>query len=300
MLGHHLMKARRAEPDIGSVAATLLPRGKSQFTVRRTTAPPGTGQSRGECMALMDGRAGYVTGAGAGIGEVIAKRVAAEGASVLVTDVDDAGGERVVQEITEAGGTASFLHVDVSNEDEVRAMITATTDRYGTLTFAVNNAGLGHPPAPLHELETERFDTIMSIDARGVFLGLKYAIAYMREHDIAGSIVNTASGVGLKASKGLAAYVTAKHAVVGLTRTAAIDYAEHGIRVNAVAPGAVKTPQMLAQDENLVAQYEALMPSKRMARPEEIGAVVAFLLSDEASYISSDIVEVDFAYMQSN
>ncbi|HLR96189.1 MAG TPA: SDR family NAD(P)-dependent oxidoreductase [Jiangellaceae bacterium] len=247
----------------------------------------------------MNGRVGYVTGASAGIGEAIAKRIAAEGASVLVTDVDDAGGERVVQEIKDAGGTASFLHVDVASEDQVKAMIATTVDRFGTLDFAVNNAGLGHLPVPLHELETERFDTIMSIDARGVFLGLKYAIAYMREHDIAGSIVNTASGVGLKASKGLAAYVTAKHAVVGLTRTAAIDYAEHGIRVNAVAPGSVKTPQMLAQGEELVAKYEQLMPSKRMARPEEIGAVVAFLLSDEASYISSDVVEVDFAYMQS-
>src|SRR5690625_494013 len=143
-------------------------------------------------MALMNGRVGYVTGASAGIGEAIAKRIAAEGASVLVTDVDDAGGERVVQEIKDAGGTASFLHVDVASEDQVKAMIATTVDRFGTLDFAVNNAGLGHLPVPLHELETERFDTIMSIDARGVFLGLKYAIAYMREHDIAGSIVNTA------------------------------------------------------------------------------------------------------------
>lgn len=251
-------------------------------------------------MALLDGRAGYVSGAGAGIGEAIARRIAAEGASVLVTDVDDAGGERVAQEIVAAGGAASFLHVDVSKEDDVKAMVAATVERYGTLDLAVNNAGLGHDPAPLHELDTALFDKIMSIDSRGVFLGLKHAIGYMREHGIAGSVVNTASGTGLKASKGLAAYVTAKHAVVGLTRTAAIDYAEHGIRVNAVAPGAVQTPQMLAQGQDLVATYDALMPSKRMARPEEIGAVVAWLLSDQASYVSSDIVEVDFAYMQSH
>ncbi|GEK81006.1 SDR family NAD(P)-dependent oxidoreductase [Agrococcus baldri] len=249
-------------------------------------------------MALMEGRAGFVTGAGAGIGEAIAKRIAAEGASVVVADVDDAGGERVVREITEAGGTASYLHVDVSSEDDVRAMVDAVVERYGTLDFAMNNAGIGHLPVPLHEMETAQYDKVMAIDARGVFLGLKYAIAYMREHDIAGSIVNTASGTGLKASKGLTAYVTSKHAAVGLTRMAAIDYAEHGIRVNAVAPGSVKTPQMVAQPADIVAGYEALMPSKRMARPEEIAAAVVWLLSDEASYVSGDIVEVDFGYLQ--
>ncbi|MET0822321.1 MAG: SDR family oxidoreductase [Aeromicrobium sp.] len=249
-------------------------------------------------MALLTGRSGYVTGAAAGIGEAIAKRLASEGASVLVTDVDDTNGDRVAKEIVDAGGQASFLHVDVSREDDVKAMVAKTVELFGTLDIAVNNAGMGHAPAPLHELDSQQFDRIMAIDARGVFLGLKHAIAYMREHDIAGSIVNTASGAGLKAVPDMSIYVAAKHAVVGLTRNAALDYAEHGIRVNAVAPGAIATPQMAAQGEDMVAVYGGMMPSKRMGRPDEIGAVVAFLLSDQASYVSGDTMEVDFAFMQ--
>jgi NAD(P)-dependent dehydrogenase (short-subunit alcohol dehydrogenase family) len=249
-------------------------------------------------MAWFQGRAGYVTGGASGIGEAIAKRLASEGASLVVADVNDDGGTRVVEEIAAAGGVASYQHADVSAEADVRAVIDATVERYGGLRIAVNNVGQGQMPAPLHEVDVATYDLLMATNLRSMFLGMKFAIPHMLD-GAGGSIVNTASGVGLKASKGLSVYTATKHGVVGLTRAAAIDYAEHGIRVNAVAPGTVATPQMLAHPPELLKQYEGLMPSGRIAKPSEIAAAVAWLLSDESSYVSGEVMPVDYAYLQS-
>jgi len=238
-----------------------------------------------------------VTGAGAGIGEAAAKKIAVDGGAVVVADVDDKGGQRVVEEIVAAGGKAAFIHIDVSQEGEAEKMVQFAIDTFGRLDGAVNNAGVGQPVKKIHEMSTADWDRIHSIDLRGAFFCMRAELKHFLEAG-AGVIVNTASGTGLKAAPGQGGYVAAKHGVVGLTKQASIEYVKDNIRVNAVAPGLVGTPQFRSYPEADQAMYSQLQPGGRVAEPEEIANVMAFLLSDEASFVSGDTVLVDAAYMQ--
>lgn len=238
-----------------------------------------------------------ITGAGSGIGEAAAKKVASEGGSVVVADMDDAAGARVVNEIETAGGTASFVHIDVSDEGDAEKLVKHAVDTYGRLDGAVNNAGVGQPVKKIHEMTTADWDRIHTVDLRGVFFGLRAQIAHFLTVG-GGVIVNTASGAGLKAGPGQGAYVAAKHGVVGLTKQAAIEYVTDGIRVTAVAPGLVATPQFHSYPQEAQEMYSQLQPGGRPAEPEEIANVMAFLLSDDASFISGEIVLVDAAQSQ--
>ncbi|MDV3124503.1 glucose 1-dehydrogenase [Mycobacterium sp. 21AC1] len=246
-----------------------------------------------------DSKVAVVTGAASGIGEATAKRLAEHGATVVVADIDEDGGDRVVTEITERGGNAVFRRTDVSLEEDVNSLIDFTVSTYGGLHLAHNNAAIGHVPTPLHELSTELFDTITGIGLRGTFFCMRAEIAHMIDHG-GGAIVNTASGAALKAASGLHAYVAAKHGVVGLTRNAGLDYARNSIRVNAVAPGTVQTPQMASFPQEMQDEWARIIPMGRMGRPEEVADVVAFLLSDAASFITATTVEIDGAYLQSS
>jgi NAD(P)-dependent dehydrogenase (short-subunit alcohol dehydrogenase family) len=238
-----------------------------------------------------------ITGAGSGIGEAAAKKVAEGGGSIVVADVDDAGGARVVSEIEAAGGKAAFVHVDVSAEGDADAMIAFAVDTFGRLDGAINNAGVGQPVKKIHEMTVGDWDRIHSIDLRGAFLCMRAEIQYFLSNG-GGAIVNTASGTGLKAAPGQGGYVAAKHGVIGLTKQAAIEYVKDGIRVNAVAPGLVATPQFRSYPADAQEMYSALQPGGRPAEPEEIANVMAFLLSDEASFVSGDTILVDAAFMQ--
>ncbi|RAV02806.1 SDR family NAD(P)-dependent oxidoreductase [Mycolicibacter senuensis] len=246
-----------------------------------------------------DSKVAVVTGAASGIGEATAKRLAEYGAKVVIADIDQDGAERVVAEITGSGGDAAFRRTDIAREDDVNSLIDFTVSTYGGLHLAVNNAAIGHTPTPLHELDTATFDTVTGIGLRGTFFCMRAEIAHMIGHG-GGAIVNTASAAGLKAAAGLHAYVATKHAVVGLTRNAGLDYANHGIRVNAVAPGTIETPQMASFPQELQDGWARLIPMGRMGVPREVADVVTFLLSDEASFVTATTLEIDGAYVQSS
>jgi NAD(P)-dependent dehydrogenase (short-subunit alcohol dehydrogenase family) len=246
-----------------------------------------------------ESKVAVVTGASSGIGEATAKRLAAHGAAVVIADIDEAGGERVVGEITGNGGRAAFRFTDVASEDDVHALMDFTVSTYGGLHLAHNNAAIGHMPTALHELSTDVFDSVTSIGLRGTFFCMRAEIAHMIDHG-GGAIVNTASAAGLKAASGVHAYVATKHAVVGLTRNAGLDYASDGIRVNAVAPGTIRTPLISDLPAELQERWTSTIPMGRMGSPEEVASVATFLLSDAAKFITATVVEIDGAYGQSS
>jgi NAD(P)-dependent dehydrogenase (short-subunit alcohol dehydrogenase family) len=238
-----------------------------------------------------------VTGGGAGIGEAAVKRLAVGGAAVVIADVDETAGARVASEVAAIGGRAAFTPVDVSKEADAEAMVRFAVDTYGRLDGAVNNAGTGQPISRLHEVSTETWDHVHSVDLRGVWLCMKAEITYFLTVG-GGAIVNTASVAAFRPAPGQGAYTAAKHGVVGLTSQAAIEYVKDGIRVNAVAPGLVGTPQFRSYPEDAQKLYTAIQPGGRPAEPLEIANAMAWLLSDEASFVSGATLLVDAAAMQ--
>ena len=249
----------------------------------------------------LDGKVALVTGGASGIGRATALACAREGARLVIADLHEDGGQQTVHLITEKGGDAIFVQADVSSVAAVEAMIRTAVDTYGRLDCAHNNAGIGsRPRAPLHECPEDTWDRVLSINLKGVWLCMKYEIIQMLTQS-SGAIVNTASIMGLVGSwSGTAAYNASKHGVVGLTKTAALEYATAGIRVNAVCPGYIRTPLIedaLTSNPALEAQIVARHPVGRMGRPEEIAAAVVWLCSDAASFVTGHTMTVDGGYV---
>jgi NAD(P)-dependent dehydrogenase (short-subunit alcohol dehydrogenase family) len=242
---------------------------------------------------LLAGRAGLVTGAASGIGRACAIRFAQEGAAVIVADLERArsGGEETVRAIEQAGGRAEFAACDVSSAEDNEALVARVLERYGRLDFAHNNAGIGVHKL-LHETADEDFDATIAVNLRGTFLGMKHQIRQMLA-DGGGAIVNTSSNAGLGAVIGLSAYAASKHGIVGLTKNAAVEYANDGIRVNAVCPAAIMTPLMSSQTPERQREIVAPQAMTRVGTPEEVAAAVVWLCSEEASFITGVALPVD-------
>lgn len=248
-------------------------------------------------MRRFDGRSVLVVGASRGIGAAVSAAFAAEGASVLLASRDVAAAHRVADRIRVAGGDASAVAADATDAGSVEAAIHQIVDTHGRLDVAFNNAGAQGPAAPLHEQTDETWDHVVGVNLRGLFICLRLELATMvgQGH---GAIVNTASVGGMVAAPGIGAYCASKHGIVGLTRSAALDYARMGIRINVVAPGAVDTDIFndWMSDEGERAHMVDLHPLGRVGRAEEINGAVLWLASDEASYVTGSVVTVDGGY----
>lgn len=234
-----------------------------------------------------------ITGGATGIGRATAVEFAKAGANVVVGDIDDRANE-TVQIITDSGGTATFVTTDVTDDDSVKNLIDTAVELHGTIDIAFNNAGILPPTAPLHEQSVEDWHRTLGVDATGVFLAMRHEIPVMLKAG-GGSIVNTASVAGVTADPEMTPYVAAKHAVVGLSKGAALDYATKNIRVNILAPGLIRTPmtERWLNDPEIAPRVLADSPIGRAAEPEEVAATVLYLSSDMAGAVTGSVYRVD-------
>src|ERR1700682_1420569 len=233
-----------------------------------------------------------VTGASRGIGAATARALAYADASVVLAARDEKAISMIAAEIVAAGGQAIGLATDVTDELAVKRVVEAALAAYGRLDAAFNNAGDGHMPAPLADLEVIDLERSLATNVRGVFLSMKYEVLAMLQSG-GGSIVNMSSTAGLQGVRGMGAYSAAKHAIVGLTRSAALDYGTQNIRVNAVAPGPIMTERLAALDEENRQRVSAHVPLARLGMAEEVAAVVVWLCSDQSSFVTGATIPVD-------
>ena len=241
------------------------------------------------------GKVALVTGGASGLGRVTAIALAREGAKVVVADVAESEGEATAQMITSAGGQAIFVKADVTKSSEVEAMVEATVKAFGRLDFALNNAGIDGVRARTADYPEEVWHQVINLNLTGVFLCLKYELPLMVRQG-SGVIVNMSSVAGVTGFPGHAAYTASKHGVIGLTKTAAIDYAKAGIRVNAICPAYTRTPmlsRMLEQKPELEAKLISRVPLRRLGTAEEIAQAAIYLFSDAAAFITGHSLVMD-------
>ncbi len=250
-------------------------------------------------MNRLQDKVGLVTGAGSGIGRSAALALAQEGAKVVVADIVTEGGEETVKIIRETGGQAIFVKTDVTQEQQVEAMVQAAMDNFGKLDCAFNNAGMDGDTASLTSCSQELFDKVINLNLRAVWLCMKYEIQAMKKQR-KGSIVNTSSVAGLTGLGGNPGYVASKHGVLGLTRMAALENARRGIRVNAICPAAIATPMvkgLLEKNPEMEPFVIGMQPMGRLGEPKEIADAVVWLCSDESSFVTGHPLPLDGGMM---
>lgn len=244
-------------------------------------------------MGLLEGKAGLVTGGATGIGRATAVAYAREGAKVVIGDLENMRSlvEETLTLVKKAGGEGVFVPTDVTRADNVKRLVDTTVATFGRLDFAFNNAGV-FTTGFVADVEEADFDRVIAVDLKGVWLCMKYEIQYMKAHG-GGAIINTTSIAGLVGGPTGGAYVAAKHGVIGLTKTAAGEYANMNVRINAIAPGTIATPLVLQAPLEMQEVLMAPQPLRRLGTPEEVAELVVFMTSDKAPFIIGSVVAID-------
>ena len=246
---------------------------------------------------LLHDKTALITGGGSGIGRAIAYQFGAEGARVVVSDIDDAGGNQTVTTLRDRRVEAIYVHADTARPTDNEALVTTAVRAFGGLDIAVNNAGIGGAQAPVGEYPIEAWDHVIAVNLSGVFYGMRYQIPAMLARG-QGSIINIASILGQVGFRNASAYVAAKHGLVGLTQNAALEYGPQKIRVNAVAPGFIKTPML---DKNLTPEAMSFLATMhalgRIGESPEVAELVTWLASDKASFVTGAYLPVDGGYL---
>ena len=247
-------------------------------------------------MKLLENKIALVTGAGSGIGRAVALLFAAEGASVVVSDINQPGGHETVSQIRSNGGEAIFSEADTAIATDHQLLVQQTVDHYGSLHLVCNNAGIAGPFAPTGEYPIEAWDKVIAVNLSGVFYGMRYQLPALLASG-GGSIVNMGSILSSVATKGSPAYVAAKHGLVGLTKAAALEYADKNIRINSVGPGYILTPLLTnALEETTLQAIAGLHPIGRLGRSEEVAELVLWLSSSRSSFVTGAYYTVDGGY----
>jgi NAD(P)-dependent dehydrogenase (short-subunit alcohol dehydrogenase family) len=257
------------------------------MTTAQVSADPALLEGR-----LLENKVAIVTGASRGIGAAAARAFAAAGATVVLAARSTRDLTDVAAQITADGGGALAVPTDVGDPAAAERLVQRTVDEFGRLDAAFNNAGSGHMPTPLADLALDDFDTTLRVNARGIFLMMRHQIPAMLAAG-GGAIVNMSSTAGLAGAPGMSAYSAAKHAIIGLTETAALDYGKQGIRVNAIAPGPILTHNLARADEATRERIGGHLPLHRLGRPGEVAATAVWLCSDQASFISGVTIPID-------
>lgn len=249
-------------------------------------------------MSEFSGKVAMVTGAASGIGRASAQHYAQQGASVVVSDINEEGGQETVRLISDEGGSAHFVRSDVSNPADCEKLTNRAIEEYGRLDYACNNAGVGGESNPTGEYGLEAWQRVIDINLSGVFYCMRYQIPAMLESG-GGSIVNMASILGHVGFASAPAYVAAKHGVLGLTKSAALEYAQHGIRVNAIGPAFIRTPLIkeLEEDPETNQMLVSRHPMGRLGESSEVAELVTWLSSDRASFVTGSYYPVDGGYL---
>jgi NAD(P)-dependent dehydrogenase (short-subunit alcohol dehydrogenase family) len=247
-------------------------------------------------MKLLEKKVAIITGAGSGIGKATAELFAKEGAKVIVSDINEEHGKSVADEIQKKGGEAFFIKADSSKPEDNEALVKQTVEHYGALDIAVNNAGIGGPLGETGKYPLDGWQKVIDINLSGVFYGLRYQLPAMQERG--GTVVNIASILGNTATKFSPAYVAAKHGVVGLTKAAALEYADKKIRINAVGPGYIKTPLVEnTLDSDSLDALVGLHPIGRLGEAKEIAEMILWLASSKSSFVTGAYFPVDGGYL---